>query len=352
MKSRAWRLPLFLLCVCIFIAGCANGSTFQGSKITNANSIELTYTLLDREETSSMLLSAGDTLDVMIQNESGNIDLAIGIEGQEAVYTGNALADETFSLDIPYDGAYNIRVTGHDAAGTVSFTRITPATDPTEDPIDPTALREAYQFALQQIAFEHIYPDGTDIGFDAEVGFIEENFFALYDVDADGTEELIVRFLTAQEEEMRETVYRYDAKTDSVRAILTASPSVTFYSNAVVKELWAYGSGLAAAEYAPYNLYRYDPDSGQYSLFAEVNMWSKSVDTVNYKGEPYPDEIDTENAGTVFIVTWDGKTETISRSEYEAWLAEQMGTAFELTIPYQPLDEPNIKEVNDPSQGE
>lgn len=350
MNSKKWRLPLFLLCVCLFIAGCTDSSAFQGSKITNANSIELTYTLLNREETASMLLLAGERLDIIIQNEGGNVDLAIGVEGQDAVYTGNSLTEERFAVDITRDGEYDIRITGHDAAGTVSITRVTPASDTAEDPIDPTALREAYQFVLQQIAFEHVYPDGTDIGFDAEVGFIEENFFALYDVDADGTEELIVRFLTAQEDDIREIVYRYDAKTDSVRAILTAYPSLTFYSNAMVRELWAYNSGLAAAEYAPYNLYRYDPDSGDYSLFAEVNMWSKSVDTVNYKGDPYPDEIDTENAGTVFIVTRDGKTETISRSAYEAWLSEQMGNASELTIPYQPLDEAHIKAVNDSAQ--
>lgn len=29
-----------------------------------------------------------------------------------------------------------------------------------------SARMEAYQFALQQISFEHVYPDGTDTGFD------------------------------------------------------------------------------------------------------------------------------------------------------------------------------------------
>ena len=74
-------------------------------------------------------------------------------------------------------------------------------------------------------------------------------------------------------------------------------------------------------------------------------MWSKSVDVVDYKGDRYPENIDTEKAGTVFILTRNGVTETVSKKDYEAWLSALIGNNQVLQIPYQALNERNIKSV-------
>ncbi len=58
-----------------------------------------------------------------------------------------------------------------------------------------------------------------------------------------------------------------------------------------------------------------------------MNMWSKAVDTVDFKGDPYPDNIDAEGAGTVFILGQGDVVKTVSKSDYEQWLADTMGTA-------------------------
>lgn len=212
---------------------------------------------------------------------------------------------------------------------------------------DKSAMYEAYQFALQQISFEHVYPDGTDTGFDGECGFIEENHFALADINYDGIEELIVQFVTAPMERNIETVYTYNEAENAVHVVLTAFPAVAYYENGMVKEEWSYGSGLAGEEYWPYNLYQYQADKGTYELIAEVNMWSKAVELVDYKGDPYPEDVDAENAGTVFILTRNGITETVSKSDYEAWLSEVMGDAQLIQVTYQSLSEENIKAVCD-----
>lgn len=203
----------------------------------------------------------------------------------------------------------------------------------------------AYQFALQQIAFEHVYPDGTDTGFDGVDAFIEDNHFAVFDINGDGADELIVQFVTAPMAGNRETVYAYNAAEDTLEQLLAVFPAVTYYDNGMVKADWSHGSALAGEAYWPYDLYRCDGTAGQYRKLAEVNMWSREVDTVDYKGDPYPEEIDRENAGTVFILTRDGATETVSRSDYEAWLAEVMGNARPVQVPYQSMSEENIRSV-------
>ena len=200
---------------------------------------------------------------------------------------------------------------------------------------------EAYQFALEKLSFEHIWADGTDSGFDASFGFIEDNQFALYDVDGDGTDELIVQFLTAPVAGQMEVIYGYTPE-DGLKTELIAYPVLTYYANGMIKADWSHGSELAAEGYWPYSIYQYSAESGEYLEIAQVNMWSRERDEVDYKGDPYPTDIDVEGAGTVFIVERDGVTETISKSEYESWL-ESLDLSSVLDIPYQALTEQNIK---------
>lgn len=205
------------------------------------------------------------------------------------------------------------------------------------------ARLEEYQFALQQIAFEHVYPDGRDTGFDNTYGFIEDNWFALYDVTGDGVDELIVQFITAPVAGNTETIYTYQTTDGTLKPILVGFAGLTYYSNGVIKEKWSHSSGLTGEEYWPYTIYQYNAAEGNFEEIARVDMWSKDVSTVGYGGEAYPDDIDVEGAGTVFFVTHQGMEDTLSKTDYEKWLADTMGSATEVEIPYQSLNEENIK---------
>lgn len=202
-----------------------------------------------------------------------------------------------------------------------------------------------YQFALQQIAFEHIYPDGRDTGFDSAYGSIEDNQFALFDVNGDGEDELIVRFTTAPMAGNVEAIYAFQQTDGTLKELLTASPNLTYYANGIIKEDWSHGSELAGEDYWPYTLYQYNATTGSFEELAQVNMWSKAVDTVDFKGDPYPDDIDAEGAGTVFILGVADEVKTVSKSDYEQWLAKTMGNPAQLDIPYQALSEESIEAV-------
>ncbi len=217
----------------------------------------------------------------------------------------------------------------------------TEAQPETEAP-DSAARYAAYQFVLQQIAFEHVYPDGTDVGFDGYDGFIEDNFFALLDLTGDGADELIVQFVTAPMAGNAETVYTYNEADDTVEPLLTLFPAVTYYENGLVKADLSHNHGLAGDDYWPYELYRYQADTGTYELIAAVDMWSRSVSDVGQNGEAYPEDIDTENAGTVFIVTQNDVSETMSQSDFVAWLSALLDNAAVIEPPYQSLSEANI----------
>lgn len=215
----------------------------------------------------------------------------------------------------------------------------------TEDP----ALREkrlaAYQFALQQFAFEHVWPDGEDIWFDGEFGFMEDNFFAICDVDGDGSEELVLRLLTAPMAGMAEHVYGYDAEADAVYEELSGFPCIVYYTEGLADLGISHNQGYAGDALWPYSAYRYNAETGVYDFAASTDAWSREMHP-----EGYPADVDTEGADAVYYVSEEyhhSSTQPISKSAFEAWKAEFYGSAVQLELPLQSVGEENIAAVTD-----
>lgn len=175
---------------------------------------------------------------------------------------------------------------------------------------------------------------------------MEDNQFALCDVTGDGVDELIVRFTTAPMAGNIEAIYAFQKANGTLKQIFTASPYLTYYANGIIKEDWFHGSELAGEDYWPYTLYQYNATVGSFQELAQVNMWSKAVADVDFKGDPYPDDIDAEGASTVFLLGIADEVKTVSKSDYEQWLADTIGDPAELKIPYQALSGENIEALN------
>lgn len=324
------RLILCML-LCAVLTGCQAAKGFSGSRSVSAEGFRLDYTYLDQQESATLALNAGDALRVELSAAGGTVDVTVGQADTAPIYEGKGLTDMAFTLNIRQGGEYRIAVTRHKASGCAAFTVSA-----------VNRVRRAYQFVLQQLAFEHVWPDGLDAGFDGNIGFIEENLFALCDVNGDGREELIVQFTTADDEHQREVVFAWDGASDTVHRVLSGAPGMAYYPGLAL-DFWHFGPTLAGDGHQPYDLYRYDVQTGLYVRLAEVNMWSLSVDEVDFKGDPYPTGSDTEGAGTVFILTRDDVTETVCRRDYDTWLASVLGGQESLCLPFQPLTEQNIK---------
>lgn len=83
------------------------------------------YSAFNRQECAELSCVAGDALRVSIAQTSGTVDLTIGVDGKEPVYEGNGLTAADFIVNLSEDGIYRIAVTGHRAAGNVSFQKKT-----------------------------------------------------------------------------------------------------------------------------------------------------------------------------------------------------------------------------------
>ena len=52
------------------------------------------------------------------------MDVTVGMEGQTPIYRGNGQQNAEFVLEIIETGSYHISVSGHQAKGSISFTRV------------------------------------------------------------------------------------------------------------------------------------------------------------------------------------------------------------------------------------
>lgn len=221
----------------------------------------------------------------------------------------------------------------------------TTVAEPETAPKSPAMLR-AYQFALQQIAFEHVLPDGSELFFDNSFGFIEENTFAVIDVNGDGRDELLVTYSTAPMAGMRALVYGYDMENDALRLELDVFPGAEMYPGGLVKASWSHNHTYGM-DFWPYTLMRYHADTGVYEAEVSVSAWDRRVSETDLEGRSFPEEKDPQQVGTVYLITR-GEEETIlSQAEFEAWNAEIFAGADAMDIQWQNLTEDNIRALVD-----
>ena len=217
---------------------------------------------------------------------------------------------------------------------------------------DRAARYAAYREALENVFYDKVFPDGVECGIqgtETEPG----NYFAVFDIDGDGREELLIQYTTASMGGMREAVYDYDAETGTMRQELSEFPLVTYYDNGTVEAGWSHNQGLntfSSDEFWPYNLYRYDSATDTYVLLGMVDAWDKKVSEKNYAGESFPDEADEDGDGILYSVMGNMDTleaydavETLVDGPALAELQESYRSGgAQITIPWQALTVENI----------
>ena len=208
------------------------------------------------------------------------------------------------------------------------------------------ARLQKYQAVLTDVLEKQIYPDGTDCGYD---GFypLSDNRFAVFDVDKDGSEELILCFTTSSMAGMRETVYDYDEETDSVIEEYSGFPGVVYYEGGLLEERLSHNQGMAPmGDFWPYFVYHYEPETDTYQSIYMVDGWEKEYRAEDYDGNPYPEEVDAGKDGIVFLIMegdYDMSSATIlGKSDYEKWREEQGLNGAKIMVSFQELTAENI----------
>lgn len=211
-----------------------------------------------------------------------------------------------------------------------------------------SARLQKYQTVLTDLTTKQIYPDGTESGIDA-FNAASGNKFAIFDVDQDGDEELILCITSTAMAGMREVIYDYDEEKDTVREEYSGFPGGVFYENGLVEDGLSHNQGLAPlGDFWPYMLHQYQAESDSYQCIFIVDAWEKEFREQDYDGNPYPEEIDAEKSGIVYYLMEGSafdmtSTVPVSKTRYEEWRREQGLGGTKIEIPFQVLTNENIE---------
>lgn len=190
-----------------------------------------------------------------------------------------------------------------------------------------------YADAVGMFYYGGMWPDGTEV-LDYDWEYIKENQYAIYDVDGDGIEELILAYTTTGNAGMIEEVYEYNVANGEMHSELLVYPYVTYFSNGCVEAMWSHNQGVTT-EMWPFDVYQYNADTDTYDYIASVDSWGKEEFPQDFDGNPFPDEYDLDGNGKIYYVaTPYNEKQPMDDAEFEAWRAgvEQGGSA--LDIPY------------------
>lgn len=234
---------------------------------------------------------------------------------------------------------------GGDSAETGSGQAAAPGTLSPEE----KAMYEAYAKVLEDVYFDQKFPGGTEAGLQPENADISGNQFAVWDIDLDGKDELIISYTTTYMAGMMQAVYAYDSGTKEVREELMGFPLMTFYDNGIVEEQFSHNHGMAGdggadGNFWPYSLRRYDPGADAYVPVASVDAWSKRFKEKDQDGNPFPEEADKDGDGVVYYIM-EGDYYLVNPKdgeEYNQWRDSYLKGAMQLQVPYVNLTTDNI----------
>ena len=208
----------------------------------------------------------------------------------------------------------------------------------------------AYVALLRQVRETQTLPDGTVLeclrdGDAIDMASLEMNLFALFDVDGNGREELILNWVNAGLANMMELVYGSDAATGTLQEKLREFPGVVFYDNGAAEAPWSHNQGNAGSSLWPYSVYQYNAEIGSYAMTGAADAWDESY----READAFPRDVDADGDGVVYFLLpadedrWsDGYASPVDGPDYENWRGFCFGEGRALEFPWLPLTEENI----------
>lgn len=111
---------MLVITTLFMVTGCKEPD-FNGSRTGNDEQFLIDYSIMNCTKTNDMSLKKGESINTIIDNKSGHLDILITDSEGEKIYKGDDVTSEKFSIEVPKTDTYKISVTGKKAKGNVSF---------------------------------------------------------------------------------------------------------------------------------------------------------------------------------------------------------------------------------------
>ena len=224
-----------------------------------------------------------------------------------AVFAVSSCSSETASSSDP---SVSESITIVDTASSVSSKTTEESTSATTTaaPVrvqDDEALYESYYSIVlgvierRTIAFAGGPVELNDIGEYA----IDNSHFAVCDVDSDGIDELLIYWENGAGADLALYVCEFDTSTGDINKEMVCTIDTEFYDNGLALIPLSHNQGYAQTIW-PYQIAQYDPCTDTYELTGYVDCMDRSV--CEQAGVEFPEEYDTDNAGVVYMIDYEG----------------------------------------------
>ena len=104
MKQQKFFDIIFVFCVLVTLTGCASATTFDGSRVKNADSYQLDIKTMNCTDTHTLELEQGDTLKIEFETENGNLSMKITAPDGTALYQGDGTYMDRIERRFTYNG--------------------------------------------------------------------------------------------------------------------------------------------------------------------------------------------------------------------------------------------------------
>lgn len=201
-----------------------------------------------------------------------------------------------------------------------------PSATPNPPAVERTDARETYAALLRDLLYSGVLPDGTPVEEDPDY-----DTFAVWDVDGDDREELILLHISGITAGMTGYVIDFDEGYTGGGAPIYIQmrdyPMFTFYSGGYMTAGASHNQGWAGEVLWPYSLYRHT-EGDRYSCIATVDAWDPDLWPDAYGPESEAWQVHRRSGGAVYFVSYayaadlpDGRRSLVlDREGYDAWL--------------------------------
>ena len=191
-----------------------------------------------------------------------------------------------------------------------------------------TVRRNYYADVLERLYYYDRLPDDGD---DIETKMADDyETYAVYDIDGDGIEELMLYVDRPGTGSNWSIIYEYNVDTDSLKQELYAYMDNQFYSNGRIVGMDDFSHGVM--------VYVYNPENDDYSdsyltIMRGTTYWDMGSNNEDHSGYDY----------RVYHSNTEEET-YMTEEEYNQWLAEQTAGATELEIPWKKIVDEEYRE--------
>ncbi|MCR5421203.1 MAG: hypothetical protein K6E98_09360 [Lachnospiraceae bacterium] len=192
-------------------------------------------------------------------------------------------------------------------------------------------IKTAFTLAINNFHDKHLLPDGRDVSqaLNALGEDISNNHFAVYDIDGDNKEELIISVSATDSADMFETAYGYDENTGKLYEELNVNPYTEYYTYGFLKEMASHNQGVSG-DFWPYTLHKFNDQTGRYEAIAYIEAWDGNNYPKDMDGNSFPSQYDKDKDGMIYYLTechepYDRiNEEPYDYPEFSNWLHNEM----------------------------